>query len=113
MSGFDDASDEYFGTTISRMKFIELSELIMQKYGTIRIQKLSINHIEAFTREKFLYDKQFSDSNHHIGLVSSPRTSSKKKHFSFSKKFKLFRMLLIINLIDIDSRYRTSIFANI
>lgn len=49
MSGFDDASDEYFGTTISRMKFIELSELIMQKYGTIRIQKLSINHIEAFT----------------------------------------------------------------
>lgn len=111
MSGFDDASDEYFGTTISRMKFIELSELIMQKYGTIRIQKLSINHIEAFTREKFLYDKQFLDSNRHIGLVSSPRTS--KKHFSFSKKFKLFRMLLIINLIDIDSRYWTRIFANI
>jgi hypothetical protein len=82
MSGFD-ASDEYFGTTISRMKFIELSELIMQKYGTIlkifQIRKLSINHTEASTREKFLYDKQFLDSNRHIGLVSFPRTEHQKK----------------------------------
>lgn len=93
MSGFD----AFLELKFQRIKFIELSDLIMQKYGTIFIQIQSINHTEAFTREKFLYDEQFLDSNRHIGLVSFTRKTS-------AKSLNFLRMLLIINLIDIDSR---------